>query len=450
MSLSLSTFGVSLLAIGHEMLSITSGQTCSSACGNTSTSCIDLVSDNLVVGCYGSWYGGTTSSAALNLCNAYGGGWHECESANEAEILGLTTTICDNTVPVGHSFWSLESSLVEQNDGECFSKNGYASCCDRPRNDIWGCVNSQTSIPGCGTYENTPCGVLNINCGDYANADFGDSGLQLCNGACSDTELFIMHATDNTKNGVLCCRDTIPNENPKSQCDESIYVYSLRQGYASPLPNFAPYIGRYEYYGNNENGYPRYVHTDSGAEITVSNFMTADLVLKLIIPDYGIFWSPAISFESGFVIDAGNNRFEIADDYFSPWGTDTSASTNNDDHLEWIANGAQSLQMTATFNDCINYGLELVSATNDNGCENYDHTVYDTCLSDEHCADCQNWGCATCESGYYKMGNKKRCQSCTDNYGSDCTNCNDWNGCVACGNGKTLSWNPTCNDQTCQ
>ena len=86
--------------------------------------------------------------------------------------------------------------------------------------------------------------------------------------------------------------------------------------------------------------------------------------------------------------------------------------------------------------------------SNDIECPNYDSTVYSSCDLDDHCADCQSWGCPTCDNGYYKMGNFQRCQSCTDNY-PNCAMCGDWNGCTECNAGYTLQWSADCNDQIC-
>ena len=94
---------------------------------------------------------------------------------------------------------------------------------------------------------------------------------------------------------------------------------------------------------------------------------------------------------------------------------------------------------------CFNLDNEFVI---NNQCPNYDTTVYSDCSGDTHCIDCQSWGCADCEIGYYKMGNLMRCQSCSDNY-QNCQECSDFNGCTTCQSGYTLQYDSTCNDQIC-
>ena len=83
------------------------------------------------------------------------------------------------------------------------------------------------------------------------------------------------------------------------------------------------------------------------------------------------------------------------------------------------------------------------------GCPNYDYTEYATCDDDPFCASCQNWGCAQCATGYYKMGLTMRCQSCSGNY-PNCQQCGDWNGCTTCNSGYQLLYDLTCQDEICQ
>lgn len=92
---------------------------------------------------------------------------------------------------------------------------------------------------------------------------------------------------------------------------------------------------------------------------------------------------------------------------------------------------------------------EFNNNNNNIQCPNYDTTTYSDCYFDTHCDDCQNWGCQTCESGYYKMDNLQACQSCTSNY-PNCVQCDDWNGCTVCASGYTLEWDQTCQDQICK
>ena len=295
-----------------------------------------------------------------------------------------------------------------------------------------------------------------------------------------------------------------------SGCDESITVWRINPGFTVPTPNFAPYVGKYVYYGNTVDGYPRYVLARNGqtfAELSLSLLFNR-LVITLYT-DYDVLYSTATTVAEGVVQNLGNNRWGIVEDFFSPPGTDMSASLTNGDQIPIYNpdvatdsnNFLEDFQMVATFSDCPYYGLEKTEAvatpsptpaTDDPTpqptpnpvdptpkptpqpsdptvapvpptprptnapvdappaeCPNYDSTVYSSCSGDVNCANCQPWGCAQCNTGYYKMGNLQRCQSCTANY-PNCQQCSDWNGCVSCNSPYQLQWNPTCNDETCQ
>ena len=81
-------------------------------------------------------------------------------------------------------------------------------------------------------------------------------------------------------------------------------------------------------------------------------------------------------------------------------------------------------------------------------CPNYNDYDYGSCTYDSNCNNCQSWGCAQCNDDYYKMGNFQRCQSCQTNY-PNCKQCNDYNGCIECDDGYTLSWVSDCGDEVC-
>ena len=242
-----------------------------------------------------------------------------------------------------------------------------------------------------------------------------------------------------------------------SGCDESITVWRVNPGFGLPTPNFAPYVGKYYYYGNTVDGYPRYVHQASGSEISLS-VLNNNLVVTYFT-DYDILYSTATTTDEGVVEELGNNRWGIIDTFFSPPGTDMSRSTTNNDQIplenpDWrddLDNPVSVFWMIATFSDCPYYGLEVVSSTPPirNQCPSYDSTEYSDCGGDTHCANCQAWGCAQCENGYYKMGNLQRCQSCIDNY-PNCQQCSDWNGCVTCDDGFQVVWDGDCKDEVCQ
>ena len=92
---------------------------------------------------------------------------------------------------------------------------------------------------------------------------------------------------------------------------------------------------------------------------------------------------------------------------------------------------------------------DINNNNNNNKCSTYDFLAYSDCGGDVNCNDCRTWGCKTCEPGYYKMGNKMACQSCSDTY-SNCAQCSDWNGCVACESGYVLQYDQICQDEICQ
>ena len=255
-----------------------------------------------------------------------------------------------------------------------------------------------------------------------------------------------------------------------STCSESITIWRINPGFTVPTPNFAPYVGVYTYYGNTGDGYPRYVLQKNGnivAELSLSLLFNR-LVLTLYT-DYDVLYSTATTIEEGVVENLGNNRFGIVESFFSPPGTDMTASETNDDQIPFYNpdvatdsnNFLEYFQVIATFSDCPYYGLEKTESPSSettpaplptpssDGCPNYDDTVYSSCSGDANCANCQPWGCAQCNNGYYKMGNLDRCQSCTSNY-PNCAQCSDWNGCVSCNSPYQLQWNGECNDETCQ
>ena len=187
-----------------------SSQNCN-GCADES-SCVNLV-DDAVYGCYGT-FGAPIFDDALNRCKR-GQGYHMCESANEADLLGLTIGDCQNKVPAGHHFWSLESSVAVDdgsNEGQCYSKNGPVTYNDRPRDDVYGCASSQTDISICGNIQYTTCGPFNKGCDAHTSDEYqglrNEDGVELC--PCEDIELFTFAVTDASVGGVVCCSDTIP------------------------------------------------------------------------------------------------------------------------------------------------------------------------------------------------------------------------------------------------
>ena len=206
MSLVQSAFGS--IGLSALLFSAVSGQNCNGCFSSDPVACVNLVDDG-VYGCYGAFSSGVISDSAQNLCKR-GDGYHLCESANEAELLGLTTNDCQNKVPSGHHFWSLESSVASNNlDGQCYSRTGPVTYNDRPRDDVWACASSQTQISNCGSIHNTPCGPLNKACdAPDSGMPWEEGGLWMC--PCEDIEIFTISVTDASLGGSLCCSDTIP------------------------------------------------------------------------------------------------------------------------------------------------------------------------------------------------------------------------------------------------
>ena len=66
------------------------------------------------------------------------------------------------------------------------------------------------------------------------------------------------------------------------------------------------------------------------------------------------------------------------------------------------------------------------------------------CNENPNCEDCENWGCAECQDGYFYKNFATQCISCVDTFGPECLRCNDWQGCVECEDGYIRVWDNEC------
>ena len=145
---------------------------------------------------------------------------------------------------------------------------------------------------------------------------------------------------------------------------------------------------------------------------------------------------------NGDITDVINNQlYYIKDSLFGSTSTTTMFYSTDTSNVNY------PIIISGTFDDCDTFGLSYRDTT---GCPNfYDDTIEENCYGDDfHCSNCQSWGCATCDYGYFKMGNFQKCQSCHDLY-SNCLSCSDWGGCNSCESGYTLTWTAGCQDEVC-
>jgi hypothetical protein len=151
-----------------------------------STACADGTDDvvfvaGAIVGCDTSW----TTPGISSGDAACGSGWWVCPGWNDAQSLGLTTSLCSNSPAAGDFYASKQSS------------NGGWSCASGT-NDLWGCGKDGNGV----SYHNSNCVVFTKAIG---NQDYGSwSGLGSPHGGHNE----VGYVTKGEGNGgVLCCAD---------------------------------------------------------------------------------------------------------------------------------------------------------------------------------------------------------------------------------------------------
>jgi len=201
----------SALQAGHLDTSIDGCNVVCSECGGCSSgglangnNCYKLTDDDNVFACRGTFTNGMNDQSAIDICNA-ADGYHICESASEAQQLGLTAAQC-SSVGNNEMYFSKESSNGGWNCNSDSNTNGV--------NDIWGCGGADGSGTG-KTLFNRMCRQANkqlchntftTGCSDGNGMTYSDANGVVINLGNAVAEVNAVSLNDEQYGGVLCCK----------------------------------------------------------------------------------------------------------------------------------------------------------------------------------------------------------------------------------------------------
>eukprot|EP01083_Nonionella_stella_P020549 56984_1 len=144
--------------------------------------------------------GGSYGDDAAALC---GDTYHVCDSAIDAESLGLTIEKCSGIAANVNEFFATKET--SDGAGRCYShRGGDPENIGVEFNDCWGCGHPNTTLYG----KNSPCGALGYGITDWwiARAEGWSLPTGLGRDRYMEADRYML--TDATYGGVLCCKDT--------------------------------------------------------------------------------------------------------------------------------------------------------------------------------------------------------------------------------------------------